>query len=198
MIGPTSSASSLRRTLPDSSASFHRSNHGSQALRRSLLEWIEASNCGWCLTLNPNRSHALGTEVKVIREAFADADRSLLGERYNRVDARKRMMAFIVPEHVSSNLHFHLAVRPGLPADETEERARTNALAAAWQVRVPSGTFAVEPMINSWGWARYMTKELWRGDAEFVSSSMWWPERQRRHVLERSWRDPQTPSLGVK
>lgn len=121
----------------------------------------------------------------------------MLGERFNKVDARKRILAFIVPEHVSSNLHFHLAIRPGLTDEEGEQRRRVTALADEWRARVPSGTFLVEPISNLAGWGRYITKELWRSEAEFVTSSMWWPERQRRHVLERSWHDPMSADEGV-
>lgn len=168
-----------------------------RAIRPAILDWIEESDCRWCLTLNPNRTHTLGTELNIIRQAFADADRDFLGARFNKVDGRKRALAFIMPEHVTSNLHFHLAVRPGMAVDEAEQQSRVAALASRWQARVPSGTFMVEPMINVAGWGRYITKELGRGEADFMTSSMWWPERQRRHVLERSWRDPMTPRRGV-
>lgn len=190
------SAIATRRPSHSLNGEFGRAT--TTAVRNSLVDWIDQSGCRWCLTLNPNRSLGLGTELAVVRQAFADADRLLLGERFNRVDARKRLLAFVMPEHLRSNLHFHLAVRAGLPGDDTEERRRIEVLADCWRERVSSGSFKIDRTINDHGWARYITKELWRRDAEFVTSSMWWPERQRRHVLERSWRDPMELPAAVK
>jgi hypothetical protein len=195
MTAQASALAAGRLSLP---LNDERGRTATASIRNGLVDWIEQSGCRWCLTLNPNRSHALGTELGIVRQAFADADQLLLGQRFNRVDARKRLLAFVMPEHVKSNLHFHLAVRAGLPGDDAEERQRIETLADCWRARVPSGSFEIERTTNAHGWARYITKELWRSDAEFVASSMWWPERQRRHVLERSWRDPMDPPSGVK
>lgn len=177
-------------------SSFHR--HTAQAVRRSLVDWIEDAGCNWSLTLNPNRCLSLAAEQDVIRLALADADREVLGSRFNKVDARKRLLAFIMPEHVTSNLHFHLAMKPGLEADEDAQRERIAAFAEAWRVRAPSGSHRAEPIKNLAGWGRYITKELWRGQSDFMISSMWWPARQRRHVLDSSWLDPMEAALGVK
>lgn len=167
------------------------------AVRNGLVGWIERAGCNWCLTLNPNRALGLKSELDLVRSAFADADAALLGPRYNRVDARKRILGFVMPEHVRANLHFHLAVRPGLHADVSVEQGRMEVLAESWKSKVPSGSFEIAPVTNIHGWARYITKEMGREDAEFMPSSIWWPARQRRHVLERSWLDPMTTSDGV-
>jgi len=161
-----------------------------RSTRRGVREWIEASECSWCLTLNPNRGLGLAVELSVLRLAFADADEALLGKRFNKVDGRKRLLAFIMPEHVTSNLHFHMAVRPGLPTDPCEERRRLLLLTQKWEERVPSGTCHIEERAEDGGWPHYITKEMWRGEAEFEVSSLWWPERQRRHVLDGGWLDP--------
>lgn len=161
----------------------YTSQQSIQDLRRSYVEWMEQSGCNWCLTLNPNRSHAQGTEMEIIRRALADADKTLLGARFKKVDGRKRLLAFVAAEHLHSNLHFHLALRPGLSAPHDVELDRVRTLAEAWSKRVSSGSFQIEPVSNSEGWGRYISKEMWRNETEIMLSSMFWPERQRKHVL---------------
>jgi len=157
--------------------------------RNAVIEWVADSGCNWCLTLNPNRALPLQTEVQVLRHAFRDADEALLGHRYRQKDARRRLLAFIFAEHVTSNIHFHLAIRPGLDTTATDEEARLRRLTDAWSARVPSGTYDLNPATNTRGWARYITKEGYSPEHQFWTSSMWWPAAQRKHVLDRSWRD---------
>ena len=162
----------------------------SRAFRPSLINWISQNGCTWALTLNPNRGLSLTTELGLLREAFRDADEALLGSRFNRKDGRKRLLGFVFAEHLNTNLHFHLAVRPGSPATRAEEEARCVALSEAWQHRVASGSCLLKPMSDAAGWASYITKESRRADFDFWTSSMWWPEKQRRHELDRSWEPP--------
>nr|WP_303696438.1 hypothetical protein [Brevundimonas subvibrioides] len=154
-----------------------------------MIDWISRSGCGWALTLNPNRSLGLETELEIVKSAFRDADKHLLGHRFKQVDGRNRMLGFVVAEHVDSNLHFHIALRPGRPASEVEEAERCSALAVAWELRVISGTSHLTAIKTADGWGRYISKEFRREGFEFWPSSFWWPERQRRHVLDRSWVD---------
>lgn len=158
--------------------------------RSALVEWIADSGCNWCLTLNPNRCLPLGTEIGIVRAAFNDADRDIIGPRYRQKDARRRHLGFIVAEHVTTNLHFHVALRPGDTDSLADQRLQTEHLARSWQARVPSGTFHIAEADSVEGWARYITKESYRPDFDFWSSSMWWPARQRKHVLDSSWADP--------
>jgi hypothetical protein len=158
--------------------------------REALTDWAFRSGCQWAITLNPNRSLSLKTELNSIRKAFREADELLLGHRYRRKDGRRRHLGFIFAEHIDSNLHFHLIVRPGLDCDPSAGAARCNLLVDRWARRVPSGTSMVKDAADPCGWSRYITKEIYRPDFEFWTSSMWWPQRQRRHVLESSWEDP--------
>jgi len=164
--------------------------------RTALLQWISDSGCNWCLTLNPNRGLPLSTETGIIRQAFDDTDRELIGPRYRFKDARRRQLGFVFAEHVRSNLHFHIALRPGDSDSLSEQRRHAERLAENWWMRVPSGSFNIAEATSEEGWARYITKEIYRQDFEFWSSSMWWPERQRRHVLGSSWSDP-SGEVGV-
>jgi hypothetical protein len=167
----------------------------SRSTRAALVEWIETSGCNWCITLNPNRSLPLGLEVDIIRSAFRDADERLLGRRFNRKDGRSRLLGFVFAEHVDRNLHFHIAIRPGFPTEPTDERGRCDLLAAAWLNRAPSGSATVEPCHHTRGWGEYISKEVYRRDFEFWTSSMWWPKKQRTHVLDSTWRDPLSRSV---
>lgn len=162
----------------------------SRAFRPALIDWILRSGCTWALTLNPNRGLGLTTELDVLREAFRDADEALLGSRFNRKDGRRRLLGFVFAEHLDTNLHFHIAVRPGSPTTRTEEEARCVALSEVWKYRVASGSCLLKPMSDAAGWGSYISKEFRRADFDFWTSSMWWPERQRRHVLDRSWEPP--------
>ena len=148
------------------------------------------SGCCWCLTLNPNRGLPVATELECLRLAFDDADFALLGRRYRRMDARRRLLAFIFAEHENSNLHFHLAIRPGRGGTIAEQRARIERLVIAWQSRVPSGTFELTEAHDATGWHRYVSKDLYSEHTDFWVSSMWWREAQRKHGLESSWCDP--------
>jgi hypothetical protein len=161
-----------------------------RAARNAVVEWVLESGCTWCLTLNPNRSLPLHIEVAVLRDAFRAADELMLGPRFKTKDARRRLMAFIFAEHEATNLHFHLAVRPGPSADAVAETARMLALADAWACRVAPGTFELNPATDARGWARYITKESYAPEHQFWTSSMWWPDRQRKHELDSSWHDP--------
>ena len=162
-------------------------------MRPALIDWISRSDCTWALTLNPHRDLGLKTEVNLVRDAFRAADQRLLGSRYNRKDGRRRLLGFVFAEHLRSNLHFHIAMRPGLPATEVEEGDRCKALCEAWKCLVLTGSHLAKPMANDDGWGRYISKEFRRDDFEFWTSSMWWPERQRRHVLDSSW-EPREPA----
>jgi len=150
---------------------------------------VDGNECRWCLTLNPNRSLPLQSEVEVLRHAFRDADVALLGHRYRQKDARRRLLGFIFAEHVASNTHFHLAIRPGLDTAPADEQARITSLVDAWLARAPSGTYELNQATDVRGWARYITKESYSPEHQFWTSSMWWPPGQRKHVLDRSWRD---------
>ena len=161
-----------------------------RTLRPALIDWIVRRECTWALTLNPNRGLGLATELELLRRAFRDADEALLGSRFNRIDGRKRLLGFVFAEHVETNLHFHLAVRPGSPATRAEEEARCVLLSEIWKYRVASGSCLLKPMSDAAGWGSYISKEFRRADFDFWTSSMWWPERQRRHVLDRSWEPP--------
>jgi len=168
-----------------------------RSIRPALIDWISRSACTCAVTLNPNRDLGLKTELKLVRDAFRAADERLLGSRYKRKDGRGRLLGFVFAEHLTSNLHFHIAIRPGLPATEAEEGKRCIALGEAWKCLVPTGSYLVKPMSGGDGWGRYISKEFRRDDFEFWTSSMWWPERQRRHVLDRTWepRKPPEPKL---
>ncbi|MBU4136432.1 MAG: hypothetical protein KJ690_08470 [Alphaproteobacteria bacterium] len=184
----------LNPTLPKALMPIRpeQAHHRQQArrAREALLAWINDSGCNWCLTLNPNRELPLGTEVGIVRAAFDDTDRDLLGPRYRFKDARRRQLGFVFAEHLRSNLHFHIALRPGDTDSLEDQRRRAEHLARSWATRVPGGTTEVAEATCEEGWSRYITKEIYRPDFEFWSSSMWWPERQRRHVLDSSWADP--------
>ena len=158
-----------------------------KAARPALIDWISRSGCNWALTLNPNRSLGLDTELAIVKSAFRDADEHLLGHRFKQVDGRNRMLGFLVAEHIDSNLHFHIALRPGQPTSEVEEAERCCALAVAWELRVISGTSHLTTIKTADGWGRYISKEFRREGFEFCPSSLWWPVRQRKHVLDRSW-----------
>jgi hypothetical protein len=162
----------------------------SKAIRPALIDWISRSDCTWALTLNPNRELGLKTELNLVRAAFRAADERLLGSRYNRKDGRRRLLGFVFAEHLLGNLHFHIAMRPGLPATDVEEGERCIAFCNAWNHLVPTGSHLVKPMAHGDGWGRYISKEFRRDDFEFWTSSMWWPEKQRKHVLDRSWEQP--------
>jgi hypothetical protein len=157
-----------------------------RSARNAIIDWIDDSGCTWAATLNPNRGLPLQTELSIVRSAFADADRDLLGPRFHRKDARRRLLGFVFAEHPERNLHFHLALRPGLHASDLELQARVNTLARSWAARVPSGTTDIEPIKTVRGWSSYITKEVYRPDFDFWPSSLWWPEKQRKHELGHS------------
>lgn len=169
-----------------------------RAIRPALVDWISRSDCSWAVTLNPNRELGLKTELNLVRAAFRAADKRLLGNRYNCKDGRRRLLGFVFAEHLHSNLHFHVAMRPGLPSTEDEEGERCLAFCEAWKDLVPSGSHLTKPMGRDDGWGRYISKEFRRDDFEFWTSSMWWPARQRRHVLDRSWAPPASTQSAIQ
>ncbi len=125
-----------------------------EKIRKAWQEFIGSTGSQCAMTLNFNRETTLlGARAK-FRNYLARLNRSLFGPRWSQRSALESVQAIAVPEHLNSNLHFHVAAR--VPPDKIE---RFQAIAEPiWHELVAGGQVYIVPISSLTGWAGYMTK----------------------------------------
>lgn len=168
-----------------------------------MLGWIVSSKCDHAVTLVFNKSLPLPVAIERLKAWLWEWEKYIFRCRPNRLPAHKRLLAFIVPEHQSTNIHFHLAIRlvdgrdvtPMNLADVIGEAERL------WTRAHPYGDIRVERIYDRRGWARYITKDCYKLGTELVLSHYFhpWvgsgrPARGQSPVIGRS---PSTPVMTL-
>lgn len=143
-----------------------------RASRDGLIRWIEENQCDHAVTLATNSQMPLKRALERVREWFYRFERAVRKCRPERLPMDVRLMAFIMPEHVASNVHFHVAVR--LVDGQDIHPGNLEAIYAIarhqWEVVQPSGDFKIKPISDLNGWARYITKDYYVRGTELVLS----------------------------
>lgn len=139
-------------------------------IRRALLDWIVDTRCDYAVTLTFNRETPLYVARGRLKEWLYRFEHHIRGCRPHRLPPEKRLMAFIVPEHIETNIHFHLAIRLIDRVDVTplnvhrilEQGERI------WRCLQPSGSFLAKRVDDRRGWGRYITKDCYRVGSEVI------------------------------
>lgn len=145
---------------------------GDRATRRALIQWIEESECDHAITLATNSRLPLKRALERVREWFYRFEREVRKCRPERLPLDVRLMAFIIPEHVSTNVHFHVVVRlvDGRDIHPGNLKAIYGIAEREWQIVQPAGDIQIEPVSDLNGWARYITKDYYVRGTSLVLS----------------------------
>lgn len=90
-------------------------------LQRAFRNFLTDLNLPFFMTINfnvNNRPKPLSPEEakKILNKFHRNLDRRLLGRKFYRVARNRRTFFVAMPEHLNSNLHYHLLVRiPPIP-----------------------------------------------------------------------------------
>ncbi|MAK61597.1 MAG: hypothetical protein CMK09_11505 [Ponticaulis sp.] len=120
------------------------------------------------VTLVFNEDRSVSLAHRKLRDWHARVDRALLGPKWAKREKSDRTLFFAFPEHIQTNIHYHLLVRPALTRTQIafEEIAET-----AWNYLVPAGSIRVLPITRKRGVIDYVTKDIFRNFEHAVFSS---------------------------
>ncbi len=102
-------------------------------LRAALIQAVERIEPNLFITLVFNRDVQLGPAARAVEEFCKRLERRAHGKRWLDYPAAERLKALAFPEHIDSNLHFHLAghaasdtppAHPAPPPDSLAARHR--------------------------------------------------------------------------
>jgi hypothetical protein len=145
---------------------------GAATTRQALIRWIVESECDHAVTLATNARMPLKRALERVRQWFYRMEKIIRKCRPERLPTEARMFGFIVPEHVGTNVHFHLAVRLVDGRDITAGDLETiyEIAERQWSILQPSGSFKIKPISDANGWARYITKDYYVRGTSLVLS----------------------------
>jgi hypothetical protein len=130
--------------------------------RAALEEWLVTTDTNLFVTLSLGQDARLSQARQLLRQWFARLDDHYLGRCWARRSSDQRTFAILMPENISTNLHYHCLMR--LPswgqAQGIADCAAT--LQRFWRRIVPRGTCDVEAIYDRTGAARYVAKQLVR------------------------------------
>ena len=146
--------------------------------RDVLINWINDLNFTHAVTLTLNKRVHIHKARAHIGDLFFRLDKQLLGKKAYKLPSPKRSLFFAFPEHITSNIHYHLALRlaEDVMVPTCWMKMAGNAfLDQQWKkITRYSGDVKVKE-ISSNGWAHYITKDIELNDrlftdAEFILS----------------------------
>ena len=139
----------------------------------ALRQLVTSSNSDFFVTANFNRSTNIEAARKALKRWGAMVDRKLVGKHWSKKPADERVFYYAAPEHLRSNLHWHMMLR--LP-NGVDKKQFVWVAENCWKQIVSSGSMDIK-LLNGEAdkieTAAYTTKELWRQenmDAFIVST----------------------------
>jgi hypothetical protein len=130
--------------------------------RTAMEKWLATVDADLFVTLSFAQDTRLGNSRQLLRQWFARIDNHYLGRNWARRNSDDRTFAILIPENLSTNLHYHCLMRlPNWGRTQNIED-RTATLAQFWNRIVPRGTCDVELVYDPPGVARYVAKQLVR------------------------------------
>jgi hypothetical protein len=108
-------------------------------LQCALRNFITDLNLPLFITINFNTKISKRRAEKILRELHKRLDRKMLGRRFYKRSKEERTFFVAMPEHMKSNYHYHLLLRP--PTDK-ELYFRFNAWFHLMQL-VPSASIMI-------------------------------------------------------
>lgn len=141
--------------------------------RAEVVQWIVDSECDYAVTLALNTSLPVRRARERVSEWLHRMDRVTRNSRPERLPHDKRLTAFIMPEHLDSNIHFHLAMRlvDGRDVIEQSVDKVIEIAERQWVDIQPSGTIEIKPVDDVLGWGRYMTKDHYKRGVQLILST---------------------------
>lgn len=172
---------------------LHEAEHGidlqDRLTRAEVVKWIVDTECDYAVTLALNSSMSLTRARERLSEWLYRMDWITRRCRPERLPHDARLLAFIIPEHMETNIHFHLAMRLVDGHDVTDASVETVIKIAErqWSAIQPSGTIKIKPILDVDGWGNYITKDHYkRGVQLILSSDFANPTRFKRWQHEKS------------
>lgn len=130
-------------------------------LRKAYEEWLAKVDLDLFVTLSLSENIGLAQARQKIRRWLAYIDNHYIGRGWSKRPARERTEAFIFPESIETNLHYHCLMRLP-PRGQTESLdACAVELERLWKKIERRGTCRVS-WVHDAGAARYVTKQLIR------------------------------------
>ncbi|WP_417493163.1 hypothetical protein [Maricaulis sp.] len=141
-------------------------------MRTAVIEWIEGERCDVAITLAFNKSMHLDIALKRLSQWLYQFEHEIRRCRPSRLPKDKRLLAFVVPEHQASNIHFHLAIRL-IDGEDVTPANLDHFLEVGkrlWRQLQPTGTCDLKRIYDGRGWARYITKDHYKCGTELILS----------------------------
>ena len=152
----------------------------SKNLVTAYIEWLmERPSYAITLTFNWLGGIMPASAEEKIREFGAFIDRARLGSRFYKKPVEARTKFILVPEKFGGGYpHYHGVIQCP-PEDGTSIAGADHAalFEEAWRAVVPSGTIRLEPVHDTEGWGRYITKETGVNFERTVHSYDQWSSR---------------------
>lgn len=137
-------------------------------LEREFIAFLLNQPVSHFVTLVFNEPRALSLAHRKLRDWHARIDRALLGPKWAKRERSDRTLFFAFPEHIETNIHYHLLVRPALTRTQF---AFEDIAVTAWSDLVPAGDVTVFPITQKRGVVHYVTKDIFRNFEHAVFSS---------------------------
>src|SRR4051812_39756721 len=128
-------------------------------LRNAYEEWLAQTDLDLFVTLSLSENAGLRQGYGKVGRWLAYIDNHYIGRGWSKRPSTDRTEAFIFPESIDANLHYHGLMRLP-PRGHAESLAvRTAVLQRLWRNIEPRGTCEVD-WVRDAGAARYVTKQL--------------------------------------
>ena len=129
-------------------------------LDQSLSQFLCNQHLTHFVTLVFNRyDMTLPSARRKLRHWHGHVDRALLGPNWSQKPSSARTLFYAFPEHIDTNLHFHLLARPAV---STRAVCFENAATVYWSELVRGGSIDIAPITQINGVVHYATKDTWR------------------------------------
>jgi hypothetical protein len=129
--------------------------------RNSTQQWLAAMDVDLFVSLSFRQNIGLERGRQFLRHWFACLDSHYLGKGWAHRPSDERTVAVVLPENITSNLHYHAVMRLPKKAQCESIANRSSTLEKFWARVVPRGTCRVRSIRDA-GAARYVTKQLVR------------------------------------
>lgn len=116
---------------------------------------VDDQNFTYFVTLVFNRCETIDSARKKLRMFHQKLDRKILGVDWYKKPHDQRTFFIAFPEHIASNLHYHLLVKV---RDEYKGRFEEHA-PSVWEGLVKSGSINIQEIYDERGLISYCVKE---------------------------------------
>lgn len=142
---------------------FRNTIHKNKEMRKAFHDWLKQGdlNFNFFGTANFNRPTSIVAGRQSLMEWARLVNRKILRRRVFDAPKSDRIFFVAIPEHPTSNLHFHLLLRAPVNPLKTQRLATK-----VWRMVVSSGELWMPPISDTGDLCRiskYITKDCWDG-----------------------------------